>query len=65
MATYDLTEIRKQKDPILRNVRIARSVQKGRVVIEASAGPAKLTWIVTKHQARMLADLLRDAAEEP
>jgi hypothetical protein len=58
----DLTEIRKGKDPVLRHVFISPSVVKGKVVIEARAGTVKLAWVVSKAQAKLLADLLNDAA---
>jgi hypothetical protein len=64
MSGVDLTELRRQKDPLLRDVTISASATKGRVVVAVRMKTGTFSASVTKHQARLLAQLLLDAAEE-
>lgn len=68
MSPFDLTEIRRQKDPVMKHVRVMPSATPGLVIVEIgniSNGLPRTEWLLSAARARMLAELLLDAAGRP
>lgn len=64
----DLTELRRGNDPVMRHVRVYPSATPGLVIVSVGNignGLPRMEWQISSHRARMLAELLLDAAGRP